>query len=119
MILRMTNADATAIRESRRRRARMIRRRVTGGMLALFVATWLLITLLLVTGHDPALARLAAAQTAAQAAGAQTAGTSSGLPTSSTGSTSFGATSSNTAGSSSGISSSSGSGVSSVTSTQS
>jgi hypothetical protein len=34
----------------------MIRRRVTAGAVALFVATWLLITVTLATGHDPVLA---------------------------------------------------------------
>ena len=38
-------------------RVRMIRQRVIAGAVALFVATWMLITLMLVTGHDPALAR--------------------------------------------------------------
>ena len=58
----------------------MIRRRVVAGALALFVATWLLITVMLVTGHDPALAR--------QTKSAQTATTTSsgrGNTTSSTG----------------------------------
>jgi hypothetical protein len=35
----------------------MLRRRVISGALALFVAIWVLITLILITGHDPALAR--------------------------------------------------------------
>jgi hypothetical protein len=49
-------ARAGAVREARLIRARMIRRRVIAGALSLFVATWLLITLMLVSGHDPALA---------------------------------------------------------------
>jgi uncharacterized membrane protein YgcG len=83
----------------------MIRRRVVAGALALFVATWLLITVILVTGHDPALAR----QT--KSASAQTTTTSSGS----------GNTSSSSTGGSSGTSSSSGggSGLSAVTSSQS
>ncbi|MDQ6836028.1 MAG: hypothetical protein M3016_07550 [Actinomycetota bacterium] len=35
----------------------MIRQRVVAGALALFVALWLLIALILVSGHDPALGR--------------------------------------------------------------
>lgn len=82
---------------------RMIRARVIGGSVALFLAVWMLITVVLVTGHDPALARRALSQTATTA-------TTSGSA-SSTGSTSSGATSSAT-GSGSG-------GLSSVTSSQS
>lgn len=48
--------DAGALREARALRARTIRRRVISGALGLFVATWLLIALVLVSGHDPALA---------------------------------------------------------------
>lgn len=47
---------AQVARQARAIRARSIRSRVIGGALALFGATWLLITLMLVTGHDPALA---------------------------------------------------------------
>ena len=36
---------------------RRIRARVIGGSVALFLAVWMLITVVLVTGHDPALAR--------------------------------------------------------------
>ena len=49
-------ARATAMRRARRIRARSLRRRVVAGALALFVAAWLMITIALVTGHDPALA---------------------------------------------------------------
>lgn len=44
------------MREARATRARTLRRRIVGGSVALFVATWLLITIVLVSGHDPALA---------------------------------------------------------------
>jgi hypothetical protein len=42
---------------ARRRRVNRIRRRVVGGVAALFVAATGAITLQLVTGHDPALAK--------------------------------------------------------------
>ena len=44
----------------------MIRRRVAGGAGALFVALFLLITVRLASGHDPALAKTAAATASAQ-----------------------------------------------------
>jgi hypothetical protein len=111
----MTKEDGIRLREARRARLRRIRARVIGGSVALFVAVWMLITVVLVTGHDPALAR----KTLTQAATATTAGS-----TSSTGSASAGTISSGSSGStSSGASSTStgpGSGaVSSVTSSQS
>ncbi len=46
-----------AIRHARAARVRMIRRRVIAAALSLFVATWLLIAIVLATGHDPALSR--------------------------------------------------------------
>jgi hypothetical protein len=62
-----TNAQARgrAMRDARLARARMIRRRIIAGSLALFVAAWLLITVVLVSGHDPALAKQSAASTVA------------------------------------------------------
>ena len=63
------NADARArgqaMRAARLARARMIRRRIIGGAVALFVASWLLITIVLVSGHDPALAKRSSATTVA------------------------------------------------------
>jgi hypothetical protein len=97
----MTKEDGIKLREARRARVRRIRGRVIGGSVALFLAVWMLITVVLVTGHDPALARKTLTQTATTA-----------TTTSSTGST--GATGAST---SSGSSDSSG--VSSVTSSQS
>jgi hypothetical protein len=44
------------LRLARADRARTIRRVVISGALALFVAAWLLIAIVLVSGHDPALA---------------------------------------------------------------
>ncbi|HEY2007134.1 MAG TPA: hypothetical protein VGG87_11825, partial [Solirubrobacteraceae bacterium] len=46
----------SGVRQARIARVNMIRRRVVAGALTLFVTTWMLITLLLVSGHDPALA---------------------------------------------------------------
>ena len=48
-------ARGQALRSERAVRARTIRRRVISGAVALFVAAWLMITLVLVSGHDPAL----------------------------------------------------------------
>lgn len=47
---------ALAAIRARARRARRIRRAIIGGALSLFVAAWLLIAIVLVSGHDPALA---------------------------------------------------------------
>ncbi len=99
----MTNAEAIAIRQARHARVRMIRKRVIAGVVALFIATWLLITVMLVTGHDPALAR----QSAKVAATTTTSSTASSSSASSSG-----ATSTNTGGQSS-------SGTSSLSSSQS
>jgi hypothetical protein len=61
-----------AIREARVRRVRQIRRRVIGGAVGLFVATWLLIAIVLVSGHDPALARKTPAVAGASSTGTTT-----------------------------------------------
>ncbi len=52
----MTPTTATVARQARAVRARTIRRRVIAAALSLFVATWLFIALVLISGHDPALA---------------------------------------------------------------
>jgi uncharacterized membrane protein YgcG len=78
MIAVMPHADAIAIRHARHARVRMIRRRVVTATVALFVATWLLITLMLVTGHDAALGHNASSSDSA-------ASTSSGATSSSAG----------------------------------
>lgn len=57
-------ARGIAVRQARVVRVSAIRRRAVASALALFVATWLLITMLLVTGHDPALARTRTTSTA-------------------------------------------------------
>ena len=78
-------ARGQALRSARAARARSIRRRVIAGSLALFVAAWLMITLVLVSGHDPALAKRSTATTIASSA---TPATSSSVATSSSGSSS-------------------------------
>lgn len=106
---------SSGLRQARIARVHMIRRRVISASLAMFVAVWMLITLVLVTGHDPALARQ---RTATVSAGSSTTTTPStttpaGNSTSSATSTAAGATSSSSA------NPTSSSGVSPVTSSQS
>jgi len=105
-------ARGRAMRDARLARARMIRRRIIGGAVALFVAAWLLITIVLVSGHDPALARQSSASTVASSSPStsSSSGSSSGSGSSSTGSSS--STSSSSGNSGSGT-------VSSVTTSQS
>lgn len=93
----MTDTDPTAarargqaIRETRLARARALRRRIVAGAVALFVASWLLITIVLVSGHDPALAKNSAASTAASSATSGTSSTSSNTSSSSDGGSSSG-----------------------------
>jgi hypothetical protein len=105
----MTKKDGLKLREARRARVRRIRARVIGGSIALFLAVWMLITVVLVTGHDPALARKAVTQAATPATATTTSSStgsiSSGATTSSsTGSVSSGATSSSTGSGSAGVS---------------
>jgi hypothetical protein len=95
-------ARGQALRSERAARARQIRRRVISGAVALFVAAWLLITLVLVSGHDPALASKTAA----------------GSPAKTVASTTTTTTPTTTATTTSGSTSGSG-GVSSVTTSQS
>ncbi|HEY5429767.1 MAG TPA: hypothetical protein VIK04_11665, partial [Solirubrobacteraceae bacterium] len=85
----MTKHDGMKLREARRARVRMIRARVVGGSVALFLAVWSLIAVVLITGHDPA---LAARKTVTVSSAAGTSTTASGAATtSSTNSTSSGA----------------------------
>ena len=88
----------------------MIRRRVITGSVALFVAVWMLVTLMLVTGHDPALARQ-------RTASVRSATTTTTTPSTTTPTTASTTTTPSTSSSTS--SSGSGSGVSAVTSSQS
>jgi hypothetical protein len=107
----MTKQDGIKLREARRARVRLIRARVAGGSVALFLAVWSLIAVVLITGHDPALAKKTV--TVSSAADTSAATTSSGTNTTTTGTgTATGATSSSTG---SGLSSSG----SAVTSSQS
>ena len=103
-------ARGQAMRSARLRRASMIRRRIVGGAVALFVAAWLLIAVVLVSGHDPALAKRSSASTVASSSSPATTTSTSGSDTSSLGS--------DTSSQSSSSNSSSGS-VSSVTTSQS
>jgi uncharacterized membrane protein YgcG len=96
-------ARGQAIRQSRLARARSLRRRIIAGALALFVASWLLITIVLVSGHDPALAKNSAATTTASTSTSGTS-TTSGDTSSSSGSSDSSSSSQN-GGSSSGVSS--------------
>ena len=118
-----TNSEARArgqaLRTARVARARAIRRRIVAGSVALFVAAWLLITLVLVSGHDPALAKKTAASTSSSSAttlASNPTTTSSGGTSTTSSSQDTGSTSSSGSGS---TSSSSGNGVSSVTTSQS
>jgi cytoskeletal protein RodZ len=101
-----TRARGQAIRQSRLARARTLRRRIIAGAVALFVASWLLITIVLVSGHDPALAKNASATTAAstQSSSASTGTSDTSSSQNSGSSSSSGETSSNN-GSSAGASS--------------
>jgi uncharacterized membrane protein YgcG len=113
----MSKTDATTIRQARLARVRMIRRRVVAGTVALFVATWLLITLMLVTGHDPALA--GQTTTTAKTATATKTATTAPTATTSTQTVTAAGTATNAGSSSSTGSGSSSAGTSSVTSRQS
>jgi uncharacterized membrane protein YgcG len=109
-----SRAQAQAMRQARLGRVRMLRRRIVAGSLALFVAAWLLITVVLVTGHDPALSKSTAATVASSS------GTSSGSTSSSSESTNSGSSGgSSTSGNQTGGSGSSGGSTSSVTTQQS
>lgn len=78
------------VRQARLARRRTIRRRVIGGAVALFLATWLLITVTLVRGHDPALAARAATSTTAAPSSTSTNTTSTPSAPSTTGSSNSG-----------------------------
>src|SRR5690348_14437002 len=107
-------ARGQALREQRGARARTIRRRVISGAVAVFVAAWLMIAIVLVSGHDPALARKTET-TSSVSTVASTPSTTTTTPTTTTSSSgSTGSTGSTGSGSSS-----NGSGVSSVTTSQS
>jgi hypothetical protein len=135
MLASMTKQDGIRIREARRARVRRIRARVIGGSVALFLAVWMVITVVLLTGHDPALAHKALTQSATGTTTSIGTGASGATGVTSTGSTGSGSgssvsgsggasgSSSSTGATSSGATSSSTgsdpSGVSPVTSSQS
>lgn len=104
-------ARGQALRSERAARARKVRRRIISGAVALFVAAWLMITLVLVSGHDPALASKTSTGSSATAV-ASTPTTTTPSTTTTTPSTT--ATTTSVSGSDSGSS-----GVSSVTTSQS
>jgi hypothetical protein len=106
----MTKEDGIKLREARLARLRRIRARVIGGSVALFLAVWMLITVVLVTGHDPALAR----KTLTQAATATTTGSTSSTGSASAGTISSGSSDSTGSGSSSDSTGSTSSGASST-----
>ncbi len=110
-------ARGQALRSRRAARARTIRRGIISGAVALFVAAWLMIAIVLVSGHDPALARKASTTPAATSAASNPTTT---ITTSTSGATTPTTTSSSTSSSNAGSASSAGnSGASSVTTSQS
>ena len=106
-------ARGAALRQTRLARARSIRRRIVGGSVALFVACWLFIAIVLVTGHDPALAKRSSATTVASTPATTTTTSTPSTTTTASSSSGSGSTSSGTS------ASSSNSGTSSVTTSQS
>jgi hypothetical protein len=102
MIADGLRARGAELRQARVTRTRTIRRAGAAGAVSLFMATWLLIAVVLVSGHDPALAarKVASASTASDtttsSGGSQTATTVATATSVSTGTTSSGTTSSGT-----------------------
>src|ERR1035437_2907502 len=78
-------ARGAELRQARAARTQTIRRRVAAGAVSLFMATWLLIAVVLVSGHDPALAARKVASTST-AAGTTTTSSGSTDTTGTTGS---------------------------------
>jgi type IV secretory pathway TrbL component len=113
MIADTLRARGAELRQARAARTRTIRRRVAAGAVSLFLAAWLLIAVVLVSGHDPALAArkvttastLSGTTTISGAAQTATTATTATTPTGSTTSTT--ATGTSSASNSSGTSSSS------------
>jgi hypothetical protein len=87
-------ARAQAMRQARLGRVRLIRRRIVAGSVALFVAAWLLITILMVTGHDPALSKSTAASVASSSGSTGSSGSGSTSSASSSTGSGSGSTSS-------------------------
>lgn len=112
-------ARGQALRNERAARARKIRRRVISGAVALFVAAWLMITIVLVSGHDPALARKASTTSSATTVASTPSTTTTTSSSGTTGSDSSSTSDSSASSDSSSGSTSNNSGVSSVTTSQS
>jgi hypothetical protein len=71
------------IRQARTARIRLIRRRIAAGAVTLFIAVWALIAVVLVTGHDPALAgKTATASTTTAGSSGTSSGTTAGTSSS-------------------------------------
>ena len=117
----MTPQEAIEIKQRRRGRVRRIRGRVVGGSVALFLAVWSLIAVVLITGHDPGLAAEAGHRTATattSTSGTTTSGTATSSATTSSSSTTSTGLGSSGSSDSTGSSAATGS-VSAVTSSQS
>jgi len=84
-------ARAGEARAARAAKVKTIRRRVISGAVSLFVAAWLLIAVVLVTGHDPALIKSKSA-TATLASNTTTTGSSGSTGSTSTTTTTSSAT---------------------------
>jgi hypothetical protein len=110
---------AASVRQARIARVNLIRRRVIAGALALFVATWMLITLTLVTGHDPALARQRAGVHSSARSATSTPSTTAPAATTPAATTPAVSSSTTSSSSSSSGSAAGSSGLSAVTSSQS
>lgn len=112
---------SSGLRQARIARVHSIRRRAIAASVALFVAVWMLLTLMLVTGHDPALARQRTATVRAATSSATTPSTTTTATTPATSATTTQAatTSTSSSASNSTASGASSSGVSAVTSSQS
>lgn len=94
-------AHGIAVRQARLARVSAIRRRAVASALALFVATWLLITVLLITGHDPALARTQSRSTGSRSTATTTTASNGGATATTTSSQSAASSSAGSASSSS------------------
>jgi cytoskeletal protein RodZ len=89
-----------AIRAARQRRVRAIRHWIVAGAVTLFVIVWLLIAVVLVSGHDPALSKSSSSAVSSQSVSSNSAGSSSSVTGSASGSSgSSGSSSQNSGGS--------------------
>jgi cytoskeletal protein RodZ len=90
-----------ASRAARKRRVSAIRHWIVAGAVTLFVTAWLLIAVVLVSGHDPVLSKSSSAAVSSQGVSSNSAGSSSSVTGSSSGSSgsSSGSSSQNSGGS--------------------